>query len=293
MANKKNDAKFVSELLDVAKDPEKFHTLLKKVVDGDKNAIEQLRFYLEITDKMQQENPDDANDNSPMLDNEDDDASENYEEDGLFYIGSETLKHDDVKELHLRIKLNNTDLKIWRELKVPSNISLPTLAEILLDVMGWTHEHLYQFVVGDDVFKTSYAYNDSKSMIGFGRGRFREYDMTKYTLSDLNFEKGKRIRFEYDFGDSWQHDLWIKGVREYNNGEKPTIICVKGQGACPPENCGGVWGYSDLLELTKKKKLTADEKEELEGYDMLEDFDPDYFDIDFANVLLKKWNGQL
>jgi len=63
---------------------------------------------------------------------------------------------------------------------------------------------------------------------------------TKCTVDDMLTEKGKRVVFEYDFGDSWEHDLWYKGEREYNPGEKPSITFVKGQGACPPEDCGGI-----------------------------------------------------
>lgn len=49
-------------------------------------------------------------------------------------------------EFHIRFKLNQAPVNIWRELVVPSNITLELLAFVLIDAMGWGHEHLYQFV---------------------------------------------------------------------------------------------------------------------------------------------------
>ena len=92
---------------------------------------------------------------------------------------------------------------------------------------------------------------------------------------------GERIKFEYDYGDSWTHDLWVKGVRDYAPGEEPIIKLLKAQGACPPEDCGGVWGYAYLLELNKKKRKSAEDKERLEWYDIPKDFDPEACDLEW------------
>lgn len=216
----------------------------------------------------------------------DDDDDEYFDPTHLH--GPMTLPRKGAKELHLRIKLNRTDLKIWRELKVPSNITLEALAKILLDAMGWEHEHMYQFVINNEFYGL-----DNKDDIFAPFSRVKRHDITQYTLSDVLQEKGKRIKFEYDFGDDWQHDLWIKGEREYAKGEKPAITCVKGQGACPPEDCGCVWGYADLLELRNKKKKTLDEKDRLEWYGMLTDFDPDVYDKTFVDEQMDDWTDRL
>ena len=73
----------------------------------------------------------------------------------------------------------------------------------------------------------------------------------------------------------------MKGIRDYNPGETPKVTFVKGQGQCPPEDCGGVWGYEELLELCKKKRKSAEDRERLEWYGIdPKYFDPDYFDAE-------------
>ena len=254
-----------------------FFELLRAVVDGDKEARDHLRTILDMFDKHGFALPSEM---MPIPGNDD----ETYENTNH----SLTLPRPHIRELHLRIKMNRTDLKIWREIKVPSNLTLTTLGEVLQDAMGWMHEHLYQFRKGDVYFVDREQMEDS-----FGFGRFSYRDMDQCSVDDMLTEKGKRVVFEYDFGDSWEHDVWYKGEREYNPGEKPSITFVKGQGACPPEDCGGIWGYEDLLEIKKKKKRTRDDRERLEWALMDGDFDPDIFDEEEVNELMQEWTEQL
>ena len=254
-----------------------FFELLRAVVDGDEEAREHLRTILDMFDKQGFVLP------SVMMPipGNDDKTSENAN-------NSLTLPRPHIRELHLRIKMNRTDIKIWREIKVPSNLTLTALGEVLQDAMGWMHEHLYQFRKGDVYFVDREQMEDS-----FGFGRFSFRDMAQCTVDDMLTEKGKRVVFEYDFGDSWEHDLWYKGEREYNPGEKPSITFVKGQGACPPEDCGGIWGYEDLLEIKKKKKRTREERERMEWALMDDDFDPDFFDDEEVDELMQEWTERL
>ena len=254
-----------------------FFKLLRAVVDGDEKAREQLRTMLDMFDKY-----------GYILPSELTPTTEGDEEDYDDVDASLTLSRPHVCEMHLRIKLNRTDLKIWREIKVPSNLTLTALGEVLQDAMGWMHEHLYQFRKGDAYFVDREQMEDS-----FGFGRFTYQDMDKCTVDDLLTEKGKRVVFEYDFGDSWEHDLWYKGEREYEKGEKPTISYIKGQGACPPEDCGGIWGYEELLEIRKKKKHSREERERLEWYYMDGDFDPDECGDEEISEILQEWNDRL
>jgi hypothetical protein len=253
-----------------------FVPLVRAAINGDEHAkkvvSEFLDFYEQHKDKFDMQ--------GNLIDGEDGN-----------YRDSEspiTLPRRDVKEYHVRIKLNNIDLKIWREVKVPSNITLQALAELLLEVMGWMMEHLYQFR-----FKGEYYC--SKEQIENSMFLMEDNDFSKYALSDLLTEKGVRMKLEYDFGDSWEHDVWVKGIREYDKGEKPSITFVNGHGECPPEDCGGVWGYADLLELTKKKKLTDEEREQLEWYEMDREnlFDPEYCDIEYFKEIAEEYNDAL
>lgn len=253
--------------------------LIRAAINGDEHAKKVVTGFLDFYEQHRK-----------MFDLfRDDDGSNGDEEyDHMGRKNPMVLPRRDVKEYHVRIKLNNTDLKIWREVKVPSNITLQTLAELLLEVMGWMMEHLYQFR-----FKGEYYCSKEQMEDSFFPSR--DKDFSKVTLSDLLMEKGVRMKLEYDYGDSWEHDVWVKGIREYDKGEKPSITFVTGHGECPPEDCGGVWGYADLLGLTRKKKLTAEERENLEWYQMDEEseFDPEYCDIEFFKEIAEDYNDTL
>lgn len=186
------------------------------------------------------------------------------------------------QEFHIRVKLNDAPVNIWRELVVPSNISLELLAFVILDAMGWKHEHLYQFIG-----KNNTNYINSKEMketansfMGF-MSRVQYQNSEKTSLEMVLQPHGDRLKFEYDYGDSWTHDLWVKGARDYAPYEEPVIKLLKAHGACPPEDCGGVWGYADLLELNKKKRKSAEDKERLDWYDIPKDFDPEACDLEW------------
>ena len=186
------------------------------------------------------------------------------------------------REYHIRIKLNNAPVPIWRELVVPSNITLELLAYVLINAMGWKHEHLYQFVGKNNLYYVNSRQMKEETdsfMAFFARAQYKNSEKT--TLEMVLQPKGERLKFEYDFGDSWTHDLWVKGARDYASGEEPVIKLLKAHGACPPEDCGGVWGYAELLELNKKKRKSAEDKERLEWYDITNDYDPEACDLEW------------
>ena len=189
------------------------------------------------------------------------------------------------REFHIRIKLKDAPVDIWRELVVPSNITLEMLAYVLINAMGWEHEHLYQYIGKNNVYymNSRELRNQRDSSFGF-MSRFTYRNTEKTTLEKVLPGKGVRLKFEYDFGDSWIHELWVKGVRDYAQGEEPVIKLLKAKGACPPEDCGGVWGYAELLELSEKKRKTADDKERLEWYNIPNDFDPEDSGIEWLQV---------
>ena len=99
-------------------------------------------------------------------------------------------------------------------------------------------------------------------------------------------EKKDGIKFEYDFGDSWIHKVWLKGIREYDSNETPGLKKLKGKGACPPEDCGGLGGYDYILRLLNEKGLSQEEREHLRWYGIDTDFDPNIFDIEYSIINL-------
>ena len=213
-----------------------------------------------------------------------DDTADDYSEEDYMY-GLKLPKRKFIgaskHEYHIRIKLNDAPVKIWRELVVPSNITLELLAFVLIDAMGWAHEHLYQFRGKNDVlYMNSHEIKEHKNSF-FGFLSRVQYVNTETTSLEMVLQpKRGRFKFEYDMGDSWTHDVWVKDARNYAKNEKPVIRLLKAQGACPPEDCGGVWGYAELLDLNNKKRKTAEDKERLEWYDITKDYDPEDCDLE-------------
>ena len=234
---------------------------------------------------------DDYKDEKSSQDMDEDDEEDDLDNDGFddesYMLGLTLPKAKFIgkskREFHIRIKLNNAPVNIWRELVVPSNITLELLAYVLLDAMGWEHEHLYQFIGKNDVrYINSHEMKEQErnSFLSFF-SRVQYQNSEKTSLEMVLQPKGERMKFEYDYGDSWIHDVWVKGVRDYAPGEEPVIKLLKAHGECPPEDCGGVWGYAELLELNKKKRKTAEEKERLEWYDIPKGFDPEDCDLEW------------
>ena len=97
-------------------------------------------------------------------------------------------------------------------------------------------------------------------------------------------KKKARIVYEYDFGDSWQHEIVLEKTLE----PEPKVKyprCVEGARACPPEDCGGIWGYADFLEAISDPKHPdhRDMKEWIGGK-----FDPEKFSVDAVNKELRR-----
>lgn len=217
------------------------------------------------------------------LGEQDCDEEDDYVDDDPFAFPESCFIGDNPKEYHIRIKLKDAPVPVWREIKVPSNITLELLAFVINDAMGWKNEHLYAFYSKTAEFKNAVCIKQDKKFFGAFQKEMA-LDTSKYPISFLLREKKDRIRYEYDFGDSWEHEIWLKGIREYDSEEQPCLKVVKGVGQCPPEDCGGVGGYAYLLSLLQKKRKSADDKERLEWYDLDETFDPNEFDLDWAQT---------
>jgi hypothetical protein len=97
-------------------------------------------------------------------------------------------------------------------------------------------------------------------------------------LQDIISNPKDKFVYEYDFGDGWEHKVVLEKILPSDSSEAPVVI--KGKKACPPEDCGGIWGYYDFL------KAIQDPKHE-EHESMLEwvggEFDPDEFDMKTIN----------
>jgi Plasmid pRiA4b ORF-3-like protein len=165
------------------------------------------------------------------------------------------------------------DPPVWRRLLVPATIRLDRLHRVIQAAMGWENSHLHVFSDG----RTRYGIPDPELDFRDERGA---------TLGDLIPHRGGWARYTYDLGDDWIHEL----VVEERLAAEPGMaypVCVAGEGACPPEDCGGSWGYEHLREVLADP--SSDEHEDMLawlGLDKATDFDPHRFDLNDVNRAL-------
>jgi len=185
-----------------------------------------------------------------------------------------------AKQLYeIKITLLGSKPTIWRRVVVPEDIKLRDLHDVIQIAMGWTNSHLHQFQTPDN---RRYGMHEP----AFGLELDEEaIDENKVHLSDLVDNEGYRFVYEYDFGDGWEHGLEIVKIRAPGQDEHYPA-CLSGERACPPEDCGGVWGYEELL-------ATINDPTHTEHDNMVEwlggGFDPEAFDLDEVNDLLQEF----
>ncbi len=203
-----------------------------------------------------------------------DDMESDY---GRSFVFPKTLPRDEVKKFTLRVTLKGLKPAIYRKFEVPSNITLRNLGELIIDIMGWTGFHLHQFRVKDRFFAPkSQSDEDINPLFDNGRNFFSE----DYTLGEVLYDKGKSIEMEYDFGDSWMHEVRLSSIGEYKPDEVHAVRFIDGKRACPIEDCGGVWGYEALCaHYSGDDSFDEDYDDEFFDYFIDEDFDPEYLDV--------------
>lgn len=174
--------------------------------------------------------------------------------------------------------LADTEPPIWRRILVPDG-TLDDLHEWIQTSMGWTNSHLHHFEIGRK------RYGDP-SMLDDGFSDIQVIDSLATKLSHL-FGKPRppqRFTYEYDFGDGWLHELEYEGPCEAPRRKK-LPLCLKGERACPPEDCGGVWGYYHLLEVLGDP--THEEYEDLTEW-ASDGIDPDKFSPTEATKAMRR-----
>jgi pRiA4b ORF-3-like protein len=172
-----------------------------------------------------------------------------------------------------KVTLKESDPPIWRRIQVP-DCTLGELHEVLQVVMDWGNSHLHQFIVNGKYFGE--ATHDDLDM--------EVEDEDGIRLSEIYTGKNTpRIVYEYDFGDSWQHEIVLEKSLEPEMIKYPR--CVEGARACPPEDVGGIWGYAEFLEAISDPSHEdhADMVVWIGGK-----FDPEKFSVDEVNRELRK-----
>ena len=181
-----------------------------------------------------------------------------------------------AKTIHqLKITLRYVRPPVWRRVLVPSEMRLSDLHDVIQIAMGWEDSHLHQFEVGE----TYYALPDPEEDDFWGS---RSEDEAKVKLRDVAPRGKDKLRYDYDFGDGWEHSIVVEKVLPREKGRRYPV-CLAGRRACPPEDCDGSHGYGNLLEALQDPKHPDHE-------DLTEwiggEFDPEAFDLEAVNELL-------
>jgi hypothetical protein len=111
---------------------------------------------------------------------------------------------------------------------------------------------------------------------------FEFADSTETMLSDVLPRKRFAFKYQYDFGDSWEHEILFEGCPPAEKAKYP--ICLEGERACPPEDVGGIWGYQEFLAAIADPK--HEQHRELRRWGGK--FSPEQFDAEKASKAMKK-----
>ena len=182
-------------------------------------------------------------------------------------------KLDDSPVYQLKVSVKGSKPPIWRRIQVRGSTTLGQLHEILQIVMGWTDSHLHQFIIDGEY----YGVPDP------------DWDMEvkserRVKLGQIVTNAKDRFIYEYDFGDSWEHELVVEKVLVPEFGVQYPV-CLTGKRACPPEDVGGIWSYDEFLEALGDPTHPEHEMytEWIGGA-----FDPEAFNIEAVNQELRR-----
>ena len=195
----------------------------------------------------------------------------------------------DAPLYRLRIGLDQSNPHIWREIIAPSNLSLENFHVVIQGVMGWSDSHLHQYIKAGIQYSVlhdvDYTYPDLEFV-----------DYKEMNIRDLLSFTGESVKYEYDFGDGWMHTVELLEIideKEFLNmstvdaghlGDTPIFLkCLDGALNCPPENCGGIHGYLNILEILKDP--FHEEYDEIIEW-IGSGFDPEFFDLKSVNAKL-------
>lgn len=176
----------------------------------------------------------------------------------------------------IKIMIKDVEPAIWRRLRIPGNITFQQLHQIIQAAFGWLDYHLYKF----EFNKTVVTIHDDDYAPGELYGEdFTELDSKATTINEL-FDTNDICIYEYDFGDSWEHEIIIeKRLKDTKKNSVPE--CLGGAGQRPPEDVGGTGGYENFLDIISDKKNP--ERDEMLSWAEKDTggriYDPKYFSI--------------
>jgi hypothetical protein len=162
---------------------------------------------------------------------------------------------------------------VWRQLQLPADTRLDHLHDIIVAAFGWENYHMHMFTSGADEFgelDPELEFNDER----------------RVSLGQLIGGIGDRLRYTYDFGDDWEHQIVVEDLLD-PDPEIHYPVLVAAKGACPPEDCGGPWGYTDLKAiLADPSHGQHQETVDWLGLDNTTEFDPNAIATDHTEYEL-------
>ncbi len=179
--------------------------------------------------------------------------------------GNKQAKTRDNYSQVYQFKISLLDIKplIWRRIQVPENYTFWDLHVAIQSAMGWSDSHLHQFTLIDPITKERILVGQPETEYPT---QFKTLVENKIDIAKWFSPGRKNAGYEYDFGDGWLHKVTFEKLLPREKDVKYPR-CLGGARACPPEDCGGPWGYQELCEGTS----------EVQEY--YEDLDPEYFDL--------------
>jgi hypothetical protein len=185
--------------------------------------------------------------------------------------------------LQFKIQIEDiTKPPVWRKVVVPETFTFHRFHHVIQAVFGWEDAHQYQFSEKED---------GSYEIIGIPTDEdewgIPVTDSRNKKLKEIFTKEGKRFIYIYDLGDDWVHKIILEKIIDEN---RQKAVCIDGKGACPPENCGGVWGYEDIKETFahNPKSEKAEEFRDWLGLEDNENLDINKFSLDDANAAAAK-----
>ena len=176
-----------------------------------------------------------------------------------------------VAAYQLKVELIGSDPSIWRRFRIAADATLADLHFVLQVVMGWTDSHLHSYEIG----KVRYGVPEPGWWVRVKNER------TALLSQALPKARGSFF-YEYDFGDSWEHQVVVEKIeRDVPRTDLP--VCLEGERACPPEDCGGIGGFYRTLEIVADRRAP----EHLEMKEWLGEYEPETFDLDAVNAGLR------
>jgi len=175
--------------------------------------------------------------------------------------------------LQLKVTLAEVEPPVWRRLLVPTDMTLAKLHEALQDAMGWTNSHLHCFEIAGRRI----------GMVGVEEDSPELEDERRVRVTSVLPRKGARLVYRYDYGDDWEHVVEVEDVTSPDR-RLSYPVCIAGARACPPEDCGGAFGYEEFI--TALADPTHDEHDQMVTW-VGGHFDPDSFDANAVNRLLR------